>query len=128
MADRLRYRRKPGAHVTAVRLDLDVVEFTFMKWGGVQRAERGDWLVDNGQEVYTVDGDTFARTYEKVSPGVYEKTADVWAEEADSAGTVKTREGTTDYVEGDYVVYEEPDGTPAYAISAAEFHDLYEPA
>jgi hypothetical protein len=31
--------------------------------GAEQRCKRGDWLVDNGGEVYTVDGDSFARTY-----------------------------------------------------------------
>jgi hypothetical protein len=45
MDRRLKYRRKSGQFVVAVRLDLDTNGLSYHKWGGRQRAKRGDWLV-----------------------------------------------------------------------------------
>ena len=67
------YRTKQQTSVVAVQLDLDTPGFVYQKWGGIQRCKRGDWLVDNQGDVYTVDNDTFTRTYRQVSPGVFEK-------------------------------------------------------
>ena len=61
--------------------------------GAKQRAKRGDWLVDNGGDVYSVDARTFARTYKRLQPGKYLKTTPIWAERASEAGSVKTKEG-----------------------------------
>ena len=69
MANRRRYRRKADQYVAAVQLDLDTDGFTYQKWGGEQRRKRGDWLVDNDGDIYTVDGAVFARTYRKVRLG-----------------------------------------------------------
>src|SRR5262249_14373697 len=55
MRNRLRYLRKPSVVVAAVRLDLDTNGFTYRKWGAEQCCKRGDWLVDNDGDVYTVD-------------------------------------------------------------------------
>jgi len=52
----------------------------------------------------------------------------VWAEQADRAGRVETKEGATSYQPGDYLVSNNEDGTDAYAMSAATFESLYEPA
>ncbi|MFN0244037.1 MAG: hypothetical protein ACKVWV_14195 [Planctomycetota bacterium] len=119
------YRRKETTTVVAVKFDLDLEGFTYSKWGGEQRCKRGDWLVDNGGDVYTVDADTFARTYREVSRGVYEKVGTVWAEQASSPGTIRTKEGSTDYAAGDYLVFNDPQRKDGYAIAAAKFAQLY---
>ena len=112
--------------MTAVRLDLDTDGFTYRKWGGTQHCKRGDWLVNNQGDVYTVDGETFERTYRQVSPGVYEKNAPVWAEQAETPGTIQTKEGSTGYQKGDYLVFNDPGGKDGYAMTAETFHALYE--
>ena len=120
------YRRKAGTEVIAVRLDLDMDGFVYQKWGGMQTCKRGDWIVDNRGDVYTIDQEVFARTYRQVSPGVYAK-ANVWARVVDKGGRIRTKEGTTDYKAGDYLVFNDPDGRDGWAISAKEFAALYEP-
>ena len=126
MALRKKYKKKPTSFVTAVQLDLDTEGFVYVKWGGQQVCKRGDWLVDNNGDKYTVAQETFAKTYERVTPGVYVKSTPVWAEVADKAGKVKTIEGGTAYQAGDYLVYNNQDGTDAYAISAEKFHAMYD--
>jgi hypothetical protein len=90
-----KYVKKKVSRVIAVQLDLDTDGFNYQKWGGTQSCKAGDWLVNNDGDVYTVDRDTFARTYCAVSPGVYEKVAPVWAEVAEHPGQIKTKEGLT---------------------------------
>ena len=125
---RQRYRRKPDQAVTAVRLALTFDGFTYQKWGAAQRAQAGDWLVESGDDVYTVAADSFARTYQAVSPGRWLKSAPVWAEAAAQAGSVATKEGRTHYQAGDWLVSNEADGSDSYAVSADKFPLLYEPA
>jgi hypothetical protein len=127
MADaiRQRYFRRPDRPVVAVRLALETDGLVYRKWGGEQRAKPGDWIADNDGDVYTVDADVFARTYRQTGPGTYVKTTPVWAEQAQSAGSVATKEGVTHYAAGDYVVSNNPDGSDAYAIDAAAFESLY---
>ncbi len=79
--------------MVAVELDLDTDGFSYRKWGAQQRCKRGDWLVDNGGDIYTVDRDVFANTYRNVGAGKYVKTTPVWAEVAAQAGSVVTKEG-----------------------------------
>jgi hypothetical protein len=127
MTTRHRYRRRPDQYVVAVQLALDTRGFVYEKWGGEQRCKQGDWLVDNGGDVYTVDRETFERTYREVERGRFVKSTPVWAEVAEQAGTVKTKEGSTRYRPGDYLVFNEEDGGDAYAVSRAKFESLYEP-
>lgn len=127
MGSRERYRRREKTRVTAVQLDLDTEGFTYEKWGGTQRCRRGDWLVDNQGDVYTIDRDVFARTYREVSPGRYEKHSTVWAERAEESGTIRTKEGSTEYEAGDYLVFNDEEGRDGYAMSAEKFASLYEP-
>ncbi len=122
------YRRKERTSVVAVQLELETDGFAYQKWGGTQRCRRGDWLVNNQGDVYTVDGESFARTYRLISPGVYEKNAPVWAEKADNAGTIHTKEGSTAYDAGDYLVFNDPAGKDGYAVKGSTFHSLYEPS
>lgn len=120
------YRKKAGNEVVAVRLDLDTDGFTYEKWGGTQQCKAGDWIVDNKGDTYTVDADTFADTYREVRPGVYLKAAAIWATKASQAGSILTKEGSTRYEAGDYVVYNDKDGQDGYAISKDKFDELYE--
>jgi hypothetical protein len=128
MAQRRKFVRKPTAYVTAVRLDLDTDGFAYRKWGDAQRCKRGDWIVDNDGDVYTVDAKSFARTYRPVGKGAFVKTTPIWAEVATRAGKVGTKEGASHYDTGDYLVSNEADGSDSYCISAEKFRTLYDPA
>ena len=124
---RRRYVRRRDRPVVAIRLSLDTDGLVYRKWGAEQRAKPGDWLVENDGDVYTVDAEVFTRTYQQTGPGTYVKTTPVWAEQADRAGSVTTKEGTTHYQPGDYIVSNTESGDDEYAIRAATFHDLYTP-
>jgi hypothetical protein len=126
MGNRRRYRKKADQFVVAVQLDLDTDGFIYRKWGAEQRCQQGDWVVDNDGDHYTVDGEVFARTYRKLSPGIYVKTTPIWAEVASESGQVLTKEGASHYQAGDYLVSNNEDGTDAYCISAAKFESMYE--
>lgn len=124
---RQRFRRRPDQSVVAVQIKLDTDGLRYHKWGHDQLAKAGDWLVDNDGDVYTVDADSFARTYREVGRGAYVKSAPVWAERASAAGSVPTKEGSTAYAAGDWLVSNGEDGSDAYAITAGRFETLYEP-
>ena len=111
--------------MVAVRLALDTDGLVYRKWGGEQRAKAGDWLVDNDGDVYTVDAHVFERTYRQTGIGTYVKTTPIWAEQASRAGSIKTKEGVTNYQAGDYLVSNNSDGSDEYAISATKFESLY---
>ena len=125
MANLSKFVKRKAARVVAVQLDLDTDGFTYRKWGGTQRCKAGDWLVNNDGDVYTVDRDTFARTYRQVSPGIFEKTATVWARVAEQAGEIRTKEGVTHYEAGAYLVFNEPDGGDGYAVEPDTFESMY---
>jgi hypothetical protein len=57
---------------------------------------------------------------------VYRKVTPVWAEQVTAAGRVPTKEGSTGYAAGDYLVSNLPDGQDSYAVTAAEFEATYE--
>lgn len=126
MTERRKYRKKPSQFVIAVKLDLVTKGLEYRKWGAAQRAKRGDWLVDNQGEVYTVDGKVFARTYRRLRPGVYVKITPVWAEVAAAAGSVETKEGRSHYRRGDYIVFNEAKGGDGYCMSATKFKAMYQ--
>lgn len=127
---RRRFVRRPDSPVVAVRIALDTDGLVYRKWGGEQHAKAGDWLVDNQGDVYTVDAAVFARTYRPVAgaPGSYVKTTPVWAQRAEAAGSVRTKEGATRYEAGDYLVSNSSDGSDEYAVAAEKFESLYMPA
>ena len=125
---RKKYRKRENSLITAVQLDLDTVGFQYHKWGGTQSCKAGDWLVSNGEDCYTIDKDSFQQTYTQISPGLYQKTQIIWAEIADDCGKVATKEGSSEYQQGDYLVSNNADGTDAYAISKKTFEVSYEPA
>lgn len=126
MSHRRKYLKRANESVVAVQLALDTVGFTYEKWGGVQQCKPDDWIVNNNGDVYTVDRETFERTYRQVGVGTYVKIAPVWAEVAQEAGSVQTKEGVTHYLPGDYLVFNEEHGGDAYAVSADKFKAMYE--
>lgn len=83
--------------------------------------------MNNGGDVYTVDHETFARTYHAEGRGLYRKVAPVWAELADRDGATPTKEGVTHYKAGDYLVFNDEEGKDGYAVSAPSFEAMYEP-
>jgi patatin-like phospholipase/acyl hydrolase len=123
---RKRYVKRANQAVVAVQLALEGAGFSYEKWGGRQKCKAGDWLVNNNGDIYTVDAESFARTYQRVGDGKYVKTAPVWAEVAKERGRVETKEGSTEYQRGDYLVFNEEDGGDAYAVSAGKFEEMYE--
>lgn len=126
MGNRRIYRKKADQFVVAVQLDLDTEGFIYRKWGAEQRCKQGDWIVDNGGDIYSVDAGVFAKTYRKTGDGIYVKTTPIWAEVATQPGSVVTIEGESLYQSGDYLVYNNEDGTDAYCISASKFESMYE--
>ncbi|SMX29505.1 hypothetical protein TRP8649_03641 [Pelagimonas phthalicica] len=121
-----RYRRREMTTVIAVQIALDTEGFSYKKWGDVQVARAGDWLVNNNGNAYTIDREIFEKTYSQVSDGVYEKTGLVWAERAQKAGKVRSTSGFTNYHAGDFVVFNDEDRTDGWAMREEEFKRLYE--
>ncbi len=126
MKNRRLYYKRPEQAVTAVQLELDTTGFNYHKWGAEQCCKQGDWLVDNHGDIYTIDADTFAKTYREISPGRFVKTTPVWAEIADSDGSIKTKEGESHYRSGDFLVFNNEDGTDGYCVSAEKFLAMYQ--
>jgi hypothetical protein len=126
MNSRLEYVKRASQSVIAVQVDLQTAGFTYEKWGANQACKPGGWLVNNGGDVYTIDRETFAQTYRQTGPGTFVKVTPVWAEVATEPGLVRTKEGSTHYERGDYLVYNQPDGGDAYAVWRAAFERMYE--
>lgn len=120
--------KKAGSFVVAVQLDLDTEGFVYQKWGGPQTCKAGDWIVNNDGDVYSVDREVFASTYRQYGPGVYIKTTPVWAEVAERPGSIRTKEGVTQYEAGAYLVYNDPEGEDGWAVTPESFEAMYEPA
>ena len=123
---RLRYKKKPNQYIIAVQLDLEAEGLTYQKWGAEQYAKSGDWLVKNGNDTYTIDQETFKKTYRRISDSKYVKTTSIWAEVVIKDGSVKTKEGKSYYKAGDYLVSNNKDGSDSYCISADNFNEMYE--
>jgi hypothetical protein len=128
VTQRPKYVKRTNTLVVAVQLDLDTEGFRYQKWGGEQTCKPGDWIVNNGGDVYTVDRETFQRTYREESSGLYRKITPVWVELAEHDGAIPTKEGVTHYKAGDYLVFNDEDGKDGYAVSAASFTAMYVPA
>ena len=128
MNETKKYKRKAGATILAVQFNLEVESFTYEKWGSLQTCKRGDWLVQNMGETYTVDAKSFAQTYQQVGPGVFAKGGFVFAKEANEDGTIATKEGVSAYQAGDVLVFNNEDQTDGDCMNAAKFRHLYESA
>jgi len=119
------YVRRRDRPIVAVRLALDTDGLVYRKWGGKQTGKAGDWLVDSDGDVYTVDADSFARTYQSIGPGHYVKTTPVWARRTGQPGSIATKEGVTHYEAGWYLVSNDRKGSDAYAVKPETFEQLY---
>ena len=126
MTELKKYRKKATQFVVAVQLDLETSGFTYQKWGAEQICRKGDWLIKNHDDTYTVNAESFAQTYRELSPGVYLKKTPVFAAKMSTGGRVKTREGESHYMAGDYVVSNNADGSDSYCVSADKFESMYE--
>lgn len=122
-----RYVKRANQAVTAVQINLDIQGFSYQKWGCQQHCNKGDWLVENDGDIYTVTAESFATTYKPIGPGRYIKTAPVWAEIATLAGAIKTQEGESFYQAGDYLVYNRENRQDGYTMTAEVFEKMYEP-
>ena len=116
---------KKCATITAVQINLELQGGTiqYEKWGGIQTAKQGDWLIYGNGDTYTCDKKVFENTYEQVGPGEYRKTTTIEAVIADEDGVVKTIEGESVYKKGDYIVTNI--GGDKYCIDPVEFNDIY---
>jgi hypothetical protein len=119
------YIKKNKDLVVAVQINLDTDGLVYQKWGGEQMAKSGDWLVNNNGEIYSIDQESFAATYIMDSLGLYFKSTPVWAKVATSDGNIPTKEGATEFKTGDYLVFNNTDGTDGYAMSAEKFESMY---
>lgn len=126
MSKRIEYRKRDNFHVTAVRLDLDFDGFSYRKWNNQQQCAQGDWLLNNGGDIYTVAADYFHTHYQEISPGQFNKVGAVWAEVAPEDGTIGTLEGKTAYKTGDYLVFDRAIGGDAYAVKKSKFELMYQ--
>lgn len=121
----MRYQAKP-VPVQAIRLaDISI---TYEKWGGLQHADIGDWLLSKEGEVYTCAAAVFADTYQPLPerPGWFVKVAYVEAEEATEGGAVETLEGLSTYRAGDFLVVNP--GGDRYCVEREKFLRLYDEA
>ena len=123
---RQRYRKKVDSFIIAVQLNLETEGFTYHKWGAQQQCKKDDWLVNSAGETYTVDAETFAKSYRMTTPGIYTKSTPVWAEKATHDGSVFTKEGESHYRSGDYIVSNDDEGSDRYCMPAARFEAIYE--
>jgi len=122
----MRYRKRNNLPITAVQLDLIFEEFQYSKWGGSQKANPGDWLVNNDGDTYTIANRVFRETYKEVSPGRFIKTVTIEAEQVAAFGFIKTLEGDSSYEPGDYIITNP--GGDKYPVSKGKFENMYEPA
>lgn len=121
-----RYRKKSEKVVEAMPLALPDCRVQYEQWGGSQQAKEGDWLVKHDDEYYTVESETFAKTYQHIRANHYKKIGKVWAKIANDSGTVVTKEGKTQYKEGDILVYNNKNKTDGYAMNVETFNNNYE--
>lgn len=123
---RKKYKRKYFDPVVAIRINLDTPGLIYEKWGGGQVGKQGDWLIQKGKEVYTIDSESFSKTYKKVSQGLYIKKAPVWSYRAAREGKIKTKEGHSQYKKGDWIVSNDSHFVDQYPLSDKKFRSLYE--
>jgi len=122
---RLKYTKTETQIVTGVQINLETDGVRYVKWGSNQYCKAGDWLVNNDGECYTIEKDSFAKSYKEISPGRYVKSGTVWAEQASEDGSVMTKEGISKFQAGDYIISNNEDGTDSYTIQKGKFELTY---
>lgn len=93
--------------------------------GNQATAKRGDWLLNSGQDEWTVNHEVFIATYKELEPGKYQKTARVFARELDREITTETEEGIASGKPGEMILAG-PLGT-VWIQSKQQFTSRYEP-
>lgn len=123
------YERRPDGLIIAIqiRLDLEAGGIAYRKWDSEQWGKRGDWLINDDGDTYTVSAENFANDYELSESGLYRNTAKVWAEEATGSGFVEIRGGTAPFVEGNMLVFSDPDRKEGQVFFYNKFNRLYRP-
>jgi hypothetical protein len=91
-------------------------------------AELAIGLCTTQGDVYIANVDGFERAYGMVSRDMFETHSSVWAEQAETAGAIETKEGSTHYCSDDYPIFNVPGRQNGYAIAAETFHSQYEPS
>lgn len=119
-----RYRKSVA--IIAIQLNLETDGLDYKKWGGPQHAKAQDWIVSSNGEVYTIDAESFANTYEPVGQGQYKKTAPTWARPTSADGEIATKEGISKYKAGDWLASNDVDGNDMYTISSETFKKTME--
>jgi hypothetical protein len=120
LADGREYRSKVIVEATEVG---DDTEWT-TSHGDVLHAATGDWWVIDGDDRWSVAGDIFQATYERVGDGRFRKTASVTAVAVGEPFVVQTLEGLATGVPGDYLV-RNPSGE-CWPVPADVFERRYE--
>jgi len=123
-----RFTPNPSNFAIAIKIDLNLTtDLFYHKWGDVQMASSGDYLVLKNGETYTIEESSFESTYSPIpgQPGAYVKTGDVWAIVATEDGQITTKEGLTSFKAGDYIVSNDQLFEDTYAISRKKFDELY---
>ena len=118
-----------GEPVTAIQIKLETNGLVYNKWGGEQIGKQNDWLVESSTgSVYTIDDESFKKTYKMESAGRYVKFASIWVTIADHDGKVKTKEGYSEYKKGEYLVANCENGddpyTPPYDVIQNNYKKL----
>ena len=119
----MKYQARP-VPVQAIQINMPM---QYIKWGGYQDANVGDWLLSKGGDTYTCDKQVFAETYRPLPgrEGWFFKVAEVDAVRVEADGAVETIEGASEYKAGDYIVTNP--GGDQYPVSADKFDALYQP-
>lgn len=126
--------------ICAIQLKLDNLAFTFDKWGKPQSAKANDWLVEKKNDVYIIDDTSFKATYSPVLVNVFRngefvlipvpnqwyKSAPMYVIEAKEDGAIITKEGSTQYIAGDAICYNNPDLSDGWAQPMGKVLENYD--
>lgn len=110
--------------ITAIQLRMPI---TYELWGGTQTGKVGDWLVEKGNDTYTIDGTEFATSYQKhlTKHATYFKAEHIEAYEVRCDGYIETLEGRSKFKAGDYLACSPTGKTWCLtAKTLAEYYDL----
>lgn len=94
------YRRPGYVHVSRQRQDWSWVSGSGEAMSGVA----GDWPIVEGTDTWSITGEAFAATYQRVDGDLYEGIGIVWARGVELQERIETSEGPITARLGDHVV------------------------